>query len=458
MPNDFQPNTLFDEEGRLRETGAQNAGKSFSLSRTPAAPEGRRNDGVVTADDIIRASRRAHGYGDPAAPAIPAAPAAPAPAPAPAIPVAPVAPAAPTTPKQNPVSAAPTAPVAPGARRETTAPAEHKEAPVAKDPQQAIPATEPEQKKNEPEAQTAQTEQPAAPAGDKPEPEAQVAPAESVPTEGVQIVTTPKKPRQVKKATLIAQQLKAGQEKGGEDAIPATGENKPEDDEKRAEMLEALKMKSIWEQLAYVQMNLHCPKARINDKNDRREYPYRTLGDVQLALAPLLADAGCVVVTDTECAQTPVWTGKTWDGIDDFRVRCDARVSIVNMRGDSITAKGYAHESVRLHDMLPAQVSAATQNYAIKQALIHLFNISDEAPGRTVVDVPDVDSMKGSTERPLQTSSAEMVELKRKARSWRGTADEFIASITGYTSKENQAVALLKALVDDNEFHTAAAG
>lgn len=404
METEIRPNGLFDEEGNLKEQNSPNGGSSVpSSSKTltpPQKPSGRRNDGVVSAEEIIRASRKINGYGSEQSSA-PAAEAA-----------------------QAPFTSLS------GETADTHAPDHTAEKGIS-------PAED------------------AAPASDKPEQPEQPGRAQGMqPVNDVRIVELPKKSRQVKNATLIAQQMKTNQKKGDETAMPQNGDAEPEDVTKRAEMLEALRMKSIWEQLSYIQNSIRCPKGRVNDANARREFPYRTLADVQTAIAPLLADTGCVLISDTDCDNTTLWSGKAWDGNDDFRVRCNARVTLTNRKGESVSAAGYALESVRLHDMLPAQVSAATQNYAIKQALIHLFNISDETEHRSVDSVPDLDSGKSMEENPLQASSPEMMELKRQARAYRGTADEFIASITGFTHKENHAVELLKALVDNNDFHT----
>lgn len=413
MSENISPNTLFDEEGRLREETASAARPTATTpSSKPATaaarPQGTapRPDGVVSAEEIIRESRRAHGYAAPAGEQEP-------------------------DPVPEPIHA--------GARHTPAAePAGQSEVPA----QEAVQPTEPERAEEQvPEEQTTEG---------------------MAPAEGVQIVSPLKKNKTVKRATLIAEKLKAQQtESQSHTQMPAEPEEEAPDAHAEAretnpEALEALRKASIWEQLAYIQSHLHCPKERVNNLGERRDFPYRSLADVQRAVSGLLADTGCVIITDTDLADSPVWTGRSINGFDDFRVRCNALVTLRNGRGESVSAKGYALEGVHMFDMCAPQISAATQNYAIKQALIHLFNISDETARTEVKPAPEVDSMPTKQEHALQLSSPEMKELKQKARQWPGSADEFIDSITGFVEKEGSAVRFLRDLVNDNEFHTQA--
>lgn len=140
--------------------------------------------------------------------------------------------------------------------------------------------------------------------------------------------------------------------------------------------------------LAKIQKELKAPK---NQKNTFGNYNYRSCEDIVEAVKPLLGDAA-LVLTD-ELIQLG----------DRYYVKATAAL----YEGDaSISANGYARESLEKKGMDASQITGASSSYARKYALNGLFAIddtkdadSDEKPQETkkVAQQPERKVVKNSS-------------------------------------------------------------
>ncbi len=110
---------------------------------------------------------------------------------------------------------------------------------------------------------------------------------------------------------------------------------------------------------------LKAPKGQTNKFGG---YKYRSAEDIISALKPLLAEWGCILVSQDEIVEVGT------------RIYVKTTCTIIDVDTDeSISATGYARESEVKKGMDDAQITGSAASYSSKRALGNLLCISDSS-------------------------------------------------------------------------------
>ena len=128
----------------------------------------------------------------------------------------------------------------------------------------------------------------------------------------------------------------------------------------------------FYKKVTFIQENLNAPK---NQRNNFGKYNYRSAEDILLALKPLAAKNGLIVLIN--------------DSIELIGERYYVKATASLTDGqNTISAEAFAREALTKKGMDEGQVTGSTSSYARKYALNGLLCIDDNK---------DADSMKSTT-------------------------------------------------------------
>ena len=119
----------------------------------------------------------------------------------------------------------------------------------------------------------------------------------------------------------------------------------------------------MYASLLKIQQELNAPKSQYNKFG---KYNYRSLEDINTAVKPLLADTGCVFMTEDELVQIG----------DRFYIKATAKLAHIES-GETISNTAYAREDEMKKGMDGSQITGTASSYARKYAANGLFAIDD---------------------------------------------------------------------------------
>lgn len=144
-------------------------------------------------------------------------------------------------------------------------------------------------------------------------------------------------------------------------------------------------------ELQIIQQKLHSGKDK---RNDFGKYNYRNAEGILENLKPILKETGCYVVLNDELTM-----------VGD-RIYITATATLINEKGESVSAQSMAREDEVLKGMSGGQITGATSSYARKYALCGLFAIdgSDAKDLDDVAAMPDKTPKSAPKETPKETA------------------------------------------------------